>query len=552
MSSNTHANVENYLTTFQEVTRLMSMVHEPQQVMDLVVKKLPILLAVDAATIRLFNAETSTFTLGAAYGVSKKYLSRASIDSTEVMQRVIEGCPFARTSIESLGDKDIRKYAVNEGVKSSLSLPIIYKNKVIGLLRLLTRSQRDFSQFDIDFSMSLAEQVGISLANSTLYRNLNDKVDYFKEILHLSRLVHSAKDLDETLELCVKNLPKVMGLEACTIRLLQPATNRLELVAASGLTQTYLKRGSISREEAIIHALKGQPLAIYDAQRDTRLTYHQCIIEEGIKSILIIPLQHNTEVIGVIRLLSKKNRIFSESEIDFAMAVATEAGVAIQKARVQRQIELLFNQIEEYERFLQTIVDSLWMQLVVVSSDKRIIMANTVFLKSQNLTEEEVLGENYYSICPWANTKITPCPVDQVLANKNPIAIKEALGNTGKWIERHLAPILEGNGVDSVVEAVRDITDQRQLELEKIQRMKLEGVVEMAGTAAHNINTPLFAALGTAQLLQDEELDASVSEDIELIIRNLQNIKKLTREMTAATGFETIPYVGLTDIVTLK
>ncbi len=47
------------------------MVHDPQQVMDLVVRRLPELLEVDAATIRLLDNGTNTFVLGAACGVSE-------------------------------------------------------------------------------------------------------------------------------------------------------------------------------------------------------------------------------------------------------------------------------------------------------------------------------------------------------------------------------------------------------------------------------------------------------------------------------------------------
>ena len=57
----------DYLEVFQSVTRLISSVHDPQQVMDLVVRRLPDLLEVDAATIRLLDSTTDSFVLGAAW-----------------------------------------------------------------------------------------------------------------------------------------------------------------------------------------------------------------------------------------------------------------------------------------------------------------------------------------------------------------------------------------------------------------------------------------------------------------------------------------------------
>ena len=82
--------------------------------------------------------------------------------------------------------------------------------------------------------------------------------------------------------------------------------------------------------------------------------------------------------------------------------------------------------------------------------------------------------------------------------------------------------------------------------------MKLEGVVEMAGTAAHQLNTPLFTALGTAQLLREDLPTTEMVEEIDTIISNIKKMSELTRKMTTITGFESKKYVGDTSIVELK
>ncbi len=88
-----------------------------------------------------------------------------------------------------------------------------------------------------------------------------------------------------------------------------------------------------------------------------------------------------------------------------------------------------------------------------------------------------------------------------------------------------LPPIFENDGrVNFIVEAVRDITGQKLLEQEKMERMKLQGVIEMAGTAAHELNSPLFAALGTAQLLRDDLPTQEMIEEMDMIIRNMKKM----------------------------
>lgn len=556
MHSNVHHKEGDFLKVFQEVTRLISMVHDPQQVMDLVVRRLPGLLEVDAATIRLLDSGSNTFVLGAARGVSEEYLSRSTIDSKEVMTALLQGQPTARTGVDMMCDHDSCAHISREGVKSAMSLPILFKKQVIGLLRLLTKDTRQFTEAEIAFAMSLAEQVGMAIANGRMFQEMENQVHFFRELRGISRLVNSTLDLDLILKTIVDKLPGIMGVKGCTIRLLHPATNRLELVAASGVSREYLERGSIRREDSIFKVLKGEPVAIYDAANDPRVDYHEAIEKEGIKSILAIPISNEQEIIGVLRLLTGEHRCFTAMEINFAVTVAEEGGNAIQKARTYRKITLLFNQIEEHERFLQTILDSLWMQLLVVDPNKRVIMVNKHFLETKGRTETETLGRHYQSVSPWQSDEMTTtCPISTVLTEHKPLTVLDRLdhGPESKWFERHLAPIMGNDDqVSFVVEAVRDITDQKLLEQEKMERMKLQGVIEMAGTAAHELNSPLFAALGTAQLLRDDLPSAEMIAELDTVIRNLQKMSVLTKKMTEVTGFESREYVGETKIVTLK
>jgi PAS domain S-box-containing protein len=541
-----------YLAIFQEVAGLISMVLDPQQVMDLVVRRLPELLEVDAATIRLFDAGTNTFVLGAAHGLSAEYLARGVIDSREAMEMIMRGLPVAKTCPDADSRSPYGDEAAREGIKSVLSLPIIFQDHIIGIMRLLTRKKRSFTPLEISFSMTLAEQIGVAISNGRLFTEMEKQVDFLKEVRDISRLVNSTLDLNEILQTVVDKLPKIMGMKACTIRLLQPETNQLELVAASGLSKEYLQRGSIKKENSIFMALKGEAVAVFDAPNDPRVQYHDAIRREGIKSILAIPIKKGQEIIGVLRLLTTDHHHFTASEISFATAVAEEGGSAIRNALTFQKINLLFNQIEENERFLQSILDSLWDRIIVVDRRKHVVMANRRFLQEENFAENDLLGRPYDRIIPWKKDEGRQCPVELVLATGDRLIRTDQLSGQSRaqWLERSISPIFDQAGrVEYVIETVRDITSLKALEQEKLEREKLAGVLEMAGTAAHELNSPLFAALGTAQLLREEMGNDGQRAEMDIIIRNLRSMAALTKKMTAMTGFTSKEYVGEARII---
>lgn len=541
-----------YLKVFQKVTKLISMVLDHQQVMDTIVRELPALLDIDAATIRLLDSSTNTFVMGAAHGLSMEYLSRSHIDTEETLAMINSGYPVAKTEVDQDCHFSDRDLASQEGIKSVLTLPILFQDSVIGILRLLTRRKRIFTSEEISFSMALAEQVGIAISNGRMFSEMDNQINFMKEVQEISTLVNSTLDLDTVLNTIVERLPRSMGCKACTIRLLRPETNQLELVAAHGVSEEYRRRGNIEGEKNIARALSGEPVSIYDVSHDERVQFTDSMKKEGIKSLLAIPLKVKGEVIGIIRVLSDSHHSFTSSEINFALTIAEIGGSSIENARTYRKITLLFNQVEESERFVANILNCIRPQLLVIDKNRHLVLANRVFLSAMGKEENEVLGADYHSLWLGQDCPADNCPVERVLATGQAVSHEHQLmkDDGPHWIERTASPMLNDAGeVEYVIEIIRDITAKRQLEQEHLERVKLQGVVELAGTVAHEINSPLFAALGTAQLLEEDLESKELIADVQTIIRNLKNIGELTRKMTTMTGFESRDYVGDTKIV---
>jgi PAS domain S-box-containing protein len=350
----------------------------------------------------------------------------------------------------------------------------------------------------------------------------------------------------------VERLPQSLGCKACTIRLLQSQNNQLELVASYGLSETYLQRGQVENEKNVEAALSGSPVSIFDVRQDDRIFYKKNMVEEGIKSLLSVPVKAGNDVIGVLRILSEIPRCFTSSEINFAVTAAEVGGVAIQNAKTYQQITLLFNQIEENERFLANILDCIRPQLLVVDNQKHLILANKILQKAMGCSENELFGCDYDEL--WQNQECAKdeCPVNRVLATgkSSSFTHKTLLNDTTFWCERTASPMLGSDGkVEYVIEVIRDITAKKQLEEEQLEKVKLQGVIELAGTVAHEINSPLFAALGTAQLLEEDLENQESIDEMKTIIRNLKEIGILTKKMTSMTGFESRDYVGDSKIV---
>jgi GAF domain-containing protein len=167
--------------------------------------------------------------------------------------------------------------------------------------------------------------------------------NYLQLFMDVTKAITAKLNTNEVFNLIAKKIPEIIGVDAATIRLLDPTGRKLILHAASGLSEAYLSRGPLDTETSVMNALKGTPIAIVDAPKDPRIKYPEEARQEGIKSILVVPIPIKGTISGILRLLSKTKRIFEQHEIDFVASLAEQCGIAIENARIyedqQRQLD---------------------------------------------------------------------------------------------------------------------------------------------------------------------------------------------------------------------
>jgi len=91
---------------------------------------------------------------------------------------------------------------------------------------------------------------------------------------------------------------------------------------------------------------------------------------------------------------------------------------------------------------------------------------------------------------------------------------------------------------------------RRQLEEERLQRERLEGVIEMAGAACHEFNQPLQTLLGYSHLLlKNLPKDSPLFGEIEEIKKSIDQLGKITHKIMHITRYETKEYIGGSKII---
>ena len=116
-----------------------------------------------------------------------------------------------------------------------------------------------------------------------------------------------------------------------------------------------------------------------------------------------------------------------------------------------------------------------------------------------------------------------------------------------------LAPIMVRNGdLDGSVAVLSDLTDKNRAEQDRMQKKKLEGVLETAGAVCHEFNQPLQAISGYTELMAVKLGDHEARPFIENLTTQIERMRDITDKLQGVTRYETKAYARNTRIIDLQ
>jgi GAF domain-containing protein len=165
--------------------------------------------------------------------------------------------------------------------------------------------------------------------------------DYYKALYKAALTISSSLELNQVLQSIVTSITKAMQVKACALRLLDADTGQLRLSAVHGLSSEYLAKGPVNVVSSPIdsEALCGTAVLVADARTDTRFQYKDAARQEGLVSVLCVPLEVHGSAIGVMRVYTNTPTTFTDDDIQFLSVLASLAALAIENARLYENIK---------------------------------------------------------------------------------------------------------------------------------------------------------------------------------------------------------------------
>jgi len=201
----------------------------------------------------------------------------------------------------------------------------------------------------------------------------------------ISRAIGEALDLDTTLHLITKTTAKVMGMDSCSIYLLDPSGEYLVLKATTGLAEGAIGRARLRFGEGLTGwaAKEGEPVASSDAARDPRFVYLPETREYNFRSLAAVPLVTAGRALGAVNVQTTARHEYSNNEMELLGVIADLAAGAIEKATLYDNMRRQIMELSTLAEVSETITSPLYLEEIlrlIVEMAARMLATKTASL----------------------------------------------------------------------------------------------------------------------------------------------------------------------------
>jgi len=249
--------------------------------------------------------------------------------------------------------EEMRAAARVRGFRSAVWVPMLKEGSAIGAIGVTRSEPGAFADEQIALLKTFADQAVIAVENVRLFKELQARtheltqsVEQLTALGEVSRAVTSTLDVETVLETVVSRARQLAGADGCLIyeydegtqQFHSRATDNLDAAYAEALHGTPLRKGegvsgrAAEVGEAVQVADITQPSAYQSSVRDITL-------QAGYRAVLSVPLLREDEIIGSLILIRKTPGEFSAEIVELLKTFATQSALAIQNARLFREIE---------------------------------------------------------------------------------------------------------------------------------------------------------------------------------------------------------------------
>src|SRR5438552_4018567 len=285
--------------------------------------------------ILLLNEKTQDLRIRFQVGYPKEVADRMRIKVGDG----VTGLAAQRREAILVGDvaKDGRQSSATPSARSELAVPLIIKNRVIGVIDIESLQPDHFTEEHKQLLTLIASRVAVGIENARLYTRTTRQARTLLLLNEIARELTSILNLDELLKRIAELLSRLIDYQMFSILLLDTTGEKLQHRFSLRFRENIQLKHDIPIGEGVVgYAVQHkEAVLVSDVTKDSRYI----LLNPETRSELAAPLIYKDKVIGVLDLEHTRRGFFTEDHKVTITTLAAQVAIAIENARLYEQIE---------------------------------------------------------------------------------------------------------------------------------------------------------------------------------------------------------------------
>ena len=231
---------------------------------------------------------------------------------------------------------DPRYISAVPNVRSEIAVPLIVKNRVIGVIDIESPQPDHFTEEHKRLLTLIASRMAVGIENARLYTRISRQAKSLLLLNEIARELTSILNVDELLKRIGELVSRLIDFQMFSILLVDAAGEKLQHRFSLRFQENIHLKNDIPIGKGIVGAAAEQKKAVLirDVKKDTR--YIETNPET--RSELAVPLIYKDKVIGVLDLEHTKKGFFTDDHQRTITTLAAQIAIAIENARLYEEI----------------------------------------------------------------------------------------------------------------------------------------------------------------------------------------------------------------------
>jgi sigma-B regulation protein RsbU (phosphoserine phosphatase) len=222
-------------------------------------------------------------------------------------------------------------------VRSELAVPMIVKNRVIGVVDIQSTQFSYFTDEHVRMLSLVASRIAAGIENARLYTRVARQAQTLEVLNEIARELTSILDLDKLFKRTAEALNRLMDYQMFSILLVDESGAKLQHRFSLRFKQSIHLKHDIAVGKGLVGsaAASGQGVLAPDVTKDARYI----ALNPETKAELCVPMIYKDKVIGVLDLEHTRRGYFTDDHMRTLTTLAAQIAIAIENARLYQRIE---------------------------------------------------------------------------------------------------------------------------------------------------------------------------------------------------------------------